>query len=157
MLNVKYRTMTTNEVLARHNFITKINFKDGDAQLSRELKVKIMAMRIEYSKVKKSFDADLQEFIKEATPEEYQTLLNSDRGEKENAELQAIIDRVNSDYKEYINTRSQEEVHINNTSLTEEEFNEIVAINAGNDVEINGQVMNSADFLEIFYSLFVEQ
>lgn len=149
--------MTTNEVLARHNFITKISFKDGDAQLSRELKVKIMAMRIEYSKVKKSFDADLQEFIKEATPEEYQTLLNSDRGEKENAELQAIIDRVNSDYKEYINTRSQEEVHINNTSLTEEEFNEIVAINAGNDVEINGQVMNSADFLEIFYSLFVEQ
>lgn len=149
--------MTTNEVLARHNFITKINFKDGDAQLSRELKVKIMAMRIEYSKVKKSFDTDLQEFIKEATPEEYQTLLNSDRGEKENAELQAIIDRVNSDYKEYINTRSQEEVHINNTSLTEEEFNEIVAINAGNDVEINGQVMNSADFLEIFYSLFVEQ
>lgn len=149
--------MTTNEVLARHNFITKINFKDGDAQLSRELKVKIMAMRIEYSKVKKSFDTDLQEFIKEATPEEYQTLLNSDRGEKENAELQAIIDRVNSDYKEYINTRSQEEVHINNASLTEEEFNEIVAINAGNDVEINGQVMNSADFLEIFYSLFVEQ
>lgn len=149
--------MTTNEVLARHNFITKINFKDGDAQLSRELKVKIMAMRIEYSKVKKSFDTDLQEFIKEATPEEYQTLLNSDRGEKENAELQAIIDRVNSDYKEYINTRSQEEVHINNTNITEEEFNEIVAINAGNDVEINGQVMKSADFLEIFYSLFVEQ
>lgn len=149
--------MTTNEVLARHNFITKINFKDGDAQLSRELKVKIMAMRIEYSKVKKSFDTDLQEFVKEATPEEYQTLLNSDRGEKENAELQAIIDRVNSDYKEYINTRSQEEVHINNTSITEDEFNEIVAINAGNDVEINGQVMNSADFLEIFYSLFVEQ
>lgn len=150
--------MTTNEVLAKQNFITKIKFKDGDAELSRELKVKIMGMRIEYSKIRRAFDADLQEFAKELVPEEFNVLnAKPDKTEEDNKKLEELTKQINEDYNSYVNTRGQEEVQINNKSFTEDEYNEIVAVNAGNDVEINGQKLSSADFLEIFYSLFVTE
>jgi len=49
-----------------------------------------------------------------------------------------------------------EEVEVKNKSLTEDEYFELVNVNASNDVEINGTKLSSADFLEILYSLFVE-
>ena len=45
--------MTTNEVLTRHNFVSKLLLKSDSAELSRDLKVKVMSMRIEYGKVRK--------------------------------------------------------------------------------------------------------
>lgn len=148
--------MTTNEVLARHNFITKVQFKDGDAQLSRELRVKIMAMRIEYSKIRKAFDADLQEFVQSATPEGFQELqAKTDKTEEERKQLEEMVDKLNSEYNEYVVTRGKEEVNITNKSLTEDEYNQIMEVNTGNDVEINGQQLSAADFLEILYTLFV--
>jgi hypothetical protein len=149
--------MTTNEVLAKHNFITKVAFKDGDSQLSKDLKVKIMAMRIEYGKVRKSFDADIQEFTKELIPAEFTELQQkTDRTEEEDKRLKELTDQINEEYNAYVAKRGQEEVTINHATLTEDEYNEIVEVNAGNDVEINGQHVDSADFLEILYSLFVE-
>ena len=59
-------------------------------------------------------------------------------------------------YSEYVVKRGQEEVDIE-TKLTEDEYNEIIEVNASNDVEINGQKLNAADFLEVLYSLFVEE
>lgn len=149
--------MTTNEVLAKQNFITKVLFKDGDSQLSKELRVKIMAMRIEYGKVRKSFDADLQEFVQSATPDGLQELqTKQDKTEEEAKKLEEMIEKLNSEYNEYVATRGKEEVQITHSKLTEDEFNQIVEVNTGNDVEINGQQLNSADFLEILYGLFVE-
>lgn len=150
--------MTTNEVLARQNFITKVLFKDGDASLSKELKVKIMAMRIEYAKVRKSFDEDLRSFVDELPSDEFKTLQQKEnRTDEEEAKLKTLTDQINEEYNEYVVNRGKEEVEIKNTSLTEDEFNQIVEVNAGNDVEINGQNIPSADFLEILYSLFVEE
>ena len=149
--------MTTNEVLARHNFITKVQFKDGDAQLSRELRVKIMAMRIEYGKIRKAFDADLQEFVTSATPEEFQELqAKADKTDEEVKKLEEMVEKLNSEYNEYVITRGKEEVNITNKTLTEDEYNQIMEVNTGNDVEINGQKLSAADFLEILYTLFVE-
>lgn len=149
--------MTVNEVLAKHNFITKVELKNGESQLSKDLKIKIMAMRIEYAKVRKSFDEDLQEFVKNIQPENFQELqLKQDKTEEEEATLKDMIDKINSDYSAYIATRGSEEVTINHKNLTEDEYNEIVEVNADNDVEINGQKIKSTDFLEILYTLFVE-
>ena len=50
--------MTFNEVLIRHNFITKLLLKDGNSQLTKELKVKITGMRIALSKFINQFDTD---------------------------------------------------------------------------------------------------
>ena len=42
-----------------------------------------------------------------------------------------------------------------NNRVTQDEYNEILEVNAGNDVEINGTKLTAPDFLEVLYSLFV--
>lgn len=149
--------MTTNEVLAKQNFITKVQLKSEDGALSKDLKVKVMAMRIEYGKIRKAFDEDVQEFVKGVTPDGFAELQQKqDRTEDENKQLQEMVDKINSDYASYIQTRGMEEVSVNHKYLTEDEYNEIIATQDGNDVEINGQKISSADFLEILYSLFIQ-
>ena len=48
--------MILNEILTRQNVITKILLSRGNKELPKELKVKIMRMRMAYSKIKKQFD-----------------------------------------------------------------------------------------------------
>jgi len=147
--------MTTNEVLIRHNFVSKIPFKNG---LSKDLKVKIMSMRIEYAKIRKSFDEDLQEFIKDGSSDEFRELQQKqDRTEAETAKLNEMSEKLTSEYNAYIATRSAEEVNIEKKMFTMDEYNEIVSVTDGDTIEINGQALAVADFLEILYSLFVEE
>ena len=151
--------MTTNEVLHKQNFLSKVLLKDGDVELTRSLKVKIMAMRIEYAKIRKQFEADLQEFVKDLPTDEFkqlQQIPEGDRTEEQQTRYQELLDKINGDYNAYVQTRSMEEVDVKNKSLTEDEYFELVNVNANNDVEINGTKLSSADFLEILYSLFVE-
>lgn len=151
--------MTTNEVLHKQNFLSKVLLKDGDVELTRSLKVKIMAMRIEYAKIRKQFEADLQEFVKDLSTDEFrqlQQIPEEDRTEEQQTRYQELLDKINGDYNAYVQTRSMEEVEVKNKSLTEDEYFELVNVNASNDVEINGTKLSSADFLEILYSLFVE-
>ena len=148
--------MTTNEALVRQNFITKVLLKDGSNELSKGLKVKIMSMRIKLAKVRKEFDEDVQEAIKGFTPEGYAELAQkNEKTDEENAKLVEWNKQIEAEYNEYIKNRGQEEVSID-TKLTEDEYNEILEVNAGNDIEINGQKLIAADFLEVLYSLFVE-
>ena len=149
--------MTTNEVLARQNFITKVLFKNGDESISKDLKVKIMAMRIEYSKVRKQFDEDIQEFIKGVTPEGFIELQNKkDRTKEEQKTLDEMISKINVEYNAYINKISSNECNVKNEKLTEDDFNEIVAVMPEDDIEINGQKISIGDYLEILHTLFVD-
>ena len=151
--------MTTNEVLIKQNFITKVLLKNGDEALSKDLKIKVMAMRIEYAKVRKAFDEDMQAFAKEITTDrltELQQVPEDSRTDEQKEELKTLIDKANEGYLAYMQTRGQEEVTVTHSSLTEDEYNEIIVVNADNDVTINNQEVNAADFLEILYSLFVE-
>ena len=72
--------MTLNEVLIRHNFITKLLLKDGNSELTKELKVKIMGMRIALSKFRNQFDTDTQEAIKGLKPENFDALAQNQIG-----------------------------------------------------------------------------
>lgn len=147
--------MTINEVMVRHNFITKILLRDGDKELSKDLKVKLMTMRIKLGKIRKELEEDLQEVVKTLTPEGYQELaMKSDKTKEETAQVEAWNKQINEEYNAYVDKRGKEEVDID-TTLTEDEFAEIIEVNAGNDTEINGTKVNAADFLEILYSLFV--
>lgn len=147
--------MTINEVMIRHNFITKVLLRDGDKELSKDLKVKLMTMRIKLGKIRKELEEDLQEVVKTLTPEGYQELvMKPDRTEKETAQVEAWNKQINEEYNAYVDKRGKEEVDVD-TTLTEDEFAEIIEVNAGNDTEINGTKVNAADFLEILYSLFV--
>ena len=152
--------MTTNEVLTKQNFLSKLVLKDNENELSKNLKVKIMKMRIEYAKVRKAFDEDLQEFVKDLAPErfrELQQIPENERTDEQNQELTDLTNKINEDYNAYIIQRGQDEVNVNTISFTEEEFEEILEVNSGNDVEINGTKVPAADFMEIIYTLFVAE
>ena len=150
--------MILNEVLTRQNVFTKIMLKDGDKELSKELKVKIMRIRMAYVKVKKAFDAEVQEFTEELVPQELKDLnAKQDRTEEENARMQELTNKVNLEYQEFLIQKGKEEVDIIDDTLTMDEYSDILDINAGNDVEINGNKISAVDLLEIIYDLFVKE
>lgn len=151
--------MVLNDVLTKQNVITKLTLKDGDKELSKALKVKIMRIRIAYNKIKQQFDSDVQEFTKELVPEELQILANKeDRTEAETKKLNEMITKINSEYQEFVLQKGNEEVLDSlDDFFTLEEYSDILDINSGNDIEFNGNKITAADFMEVVYSLFVKE
>ena len=149
--------MILNELLTRQNVITKIELKDGDKELSKELKVKVMRIRLAYNKVKKAFDEDVKEFVEQITTDEYKELVQkTDRNEDEEKRFNELTSKINSDYIEFINQQGIEEISETiDDKFTEDEYAEILDINSGNDVEINGNKIKAADFMEVFYEMFI--
>ena len=149
--------MILNELLTRQNVITKIGLKDNDKELSKELKVKVMRIRLAYNKVKKAFDEDVKEFVEQITTDEYKELVQkTDRNEDEEKRFNELTSKINSDYIEFINQKGLEEISETiDDKFTEDEYAEILDINSGNDVEINGNKIKAADFMEVFYEMFI--
>lgn len=149
--------MTLNDVLTKQNVITKIELATDSKELPKELKVKIMRMRMAYNKVRKQFDEDLKEFSEQIVPEELKELSNKkDRTTEEDERFVELNNKANAEYNEFVIQKSNEEVKDEiNDKLTEDEYFEIMEVNAANDVEINGNKIKAADFLEIIYDLFV--
>ena len=150
--------MILNDILTKQNVFTKIILKDGEKELPKELKVKIMRIRMAYTKIKKAFDTEVQEFTEELVPEELKALNSKEeRTEEENARMQELTNKVNSEYQEFLIQKGNEEVDCIEDFLTMDEYSDILDINAGNDVEINGNKIPAVDFLEIVYDLFVKE
>lgn len=149
--------MILNEVLTRQNIISKIELKEGNKELSKELKVRIMRIRLAYNKVKKAFDEDVKEFVEQITTDEYKELAQKqNRTEEEEKKYNELNTQINSDYIEFVNQKGFEEVKETfDDKLTDDEYAEILDVNSGNDVEINGVKIKAADLMEIFYELFV--
>ena len=149
--------MILNELLTRQNVITKIELKDGDKELSKELKVKVMRIRLAYNKIKKAFDEDVKEFVEQITTDEYKELVQkTNRNEDEEKRFNELTSKINSDYIEFINQKGLEEISETiDDKFTEDEYAEILDINSGNDVEINGNKIKAADFMEVFYEMFI--
>lgn len=149
--------MTVNEMMIRHNFITKIILRDKDKELSKDLKVKIMSMRIELGKLRRQVEDDLQEAISQLTPSGYRELASkSDLTQDEREQIKEWNKQITEEYNTYLDQRSKDEV-ADCAYFNEDEYAQIVEVNAANDVEINGQKLCAADFLEVLHSLFVEQ
>lgn len=150
--------MNLNEVLTKQNLITKLVLKEGDKELPKELKVKLMRIRMAYNKIKQSFDEEVKEFSKELVSEEYETLANkADKTAEEEAKYKELTDKINLEYQEFLIQKGNEEVSCIEDTLTMEEYSDILDVNSGNDVEINGNKVSAADLLEIIYSLFVKE
>ncbi|MGM9530888.1 hypothetical protein [Intestinibacter sp.] len=151
--------MVLNDLLTKQNVITKILLKDGDKELSKELKVKIMRIRIAYNKIKKQFDEDAQEFSKQIVSDELRELANKqDRTSEETERFNELNSKANSEYQEYLIQKGNEEItDAIDDSLTMEEYSDILDINSSNDVEINGNKIKAADLMEAIYDLFVKE
>lgn len=151
--------MVLNDLLTKQNVFTKIILKDGDKELSKELKVKVMRIRMAYAKIKKNFDAEVQEFTDELVTDEFKELqAKTEKTPEEEARFTELTDSINSDYQEFLIQKGKEEVSISfEDALTLEEYSDILDVNSSNDVEINGNKIPAVDFLEIVYDLFVKE
>ena len=151
--------MTLNDVLTKQNVITKVILKDGDKELPKELKVKIMRIRMAYNKIKKQFDADTQEFADQIITDELRELSEkADRTPEEDARFNQLNNKTNSEYQEYLIQKGLEEVlDIPDDTLSLDEYSDILDVNSGNDVEINGNIIKAADLMEIIFDLFINE
>ena len=96
-------SMTLNDVLTRQNVFTKIMLKDGDKELSKELKVKIMRIRMAYTKIKKAFDTEVQEFTEELVPQELKdSNSKQNKTNEEEERTTELMNKVNSEYQEFL-------------------------------------------------------
>lgn len=151
--------MTLNELMLRHNFITKIVFKDGTNELSKELKVKIMKIRVAMGKIRKNFEDDLKEVAEGLIPEGYKELAQvKDKTPEQESTYKEQTDALNAAYQKYVVDEGTNEVtgnHIDD-KFTEDEYFEIVGVNGSISVDINGTSISGPDFLDVIYSIFVE-
>lgn len=147
--------MTLNEALFRQTLISKILLSDGTKELSKELKSKLMSMRIDLGKFRKAFDEDNQEALKELVPEELRELSQKEnKTEDETARLKELETKLNEEYNSFLLERGAKEV-VFNKQFTNEEYDQILDVNSNNAIDINGNKIQAADFLEMIYSLFV--
>lgn len=150
--------MVLNDLLTRQNVFTKILIKDGDKELPKELKVKVMRIRMAYNKIRKNFDTEVQDFTNELITDEFRELNSKvERTEEEAARFEELNQSINSEYQIYITQKGNETVSEIDDTLTFEEYSDIVEVNAGNTVEINGNMISPEVFLEAIYELFVKE
>ena len=149
--------MTLNDVLTKQNLITKILLANDGKELSKELKVKIMRIRLAYNKIKKQFDEDTQEFSKQIVSDELRNLANkTKRTPEEETKFNELNSKANSEYQEYLIQKGNEDIkETPNDSFTEDEYFDILDLNSEGEYEINGQKVSATDLMEVFYELFV--
>lgn len=148
--------MTINEVMARYNFITKINFSDCDKSLDKKLRVKLMKMRIDYNKVKNNIEQDAKSFIESLLTEDVQNLVRkANKSQQELDQVENINKQLTEDYTEYLNQKGQQH-SLPDEYLTEDEYLQILEVNTDINTEINGVKLSPSDFMETFYELFVK-
>ena len=149
--------MTLNDVLTKQNLITKILLANDGKELSKELKVKIMRIRLAYNKIKKQFDEDTQEFSKQIVSDELRNLANkTKRTPEEETKFNELNSKANSEYQEYLIQKGNEDIkETPNDSFTEDEYFDILDLNSEGEYEINGQKVRATDLMEVFYDLFV--
>ena len=112
-----------------------------------------------YNKIKKQFDEDTQEFTNQIISDELRDLANkTDRTPEEDVRFNEMNAKTNAEYQEYLVQKGLEEVSDTpEDSITMDEYSDILAINSGNDVEINGNTIKAADLMEIVLDLFVKE
>ena len=144
--------------LTKQNVFTKLVLTSGEKELPKELKVKIMRIRMAYAKVKKAFDAEVQEFTEELITDEFRDLNSKpERTQEEETRFAELADNFNKEYQEFLIQKGNEDITIIDDTFTMDEYSDILEVNAGNDVEINGNKISAVDFMEIVYDLFVKE
>lgn len=150
--------MILNDVLTKQNVITKILLADDTKALPKELKVKVMRIRMSYNKIRKRFDEDTQEFSKQIVSDELRELANkTDKTPEEESKFNELNSKANAEYQEYLIQKGKEEIKdAPEDTFTEEEYADILDVNSEGEYEINGQKVKAADLMEAFYELFIK-
>ena len=148
--------MTLNEALIRQTFIIHLIVKDDKSELSKDLKVKIMNMRVVLNRLRAEFEDACVKKIEELQSEEFKELAQiQNKSSEEESRFQLSLDKLNADYDDFVIAKGLSQVSFD-TKFTWEEYEDIIEVNAGVNPEIDGKILNALDFLEIIYNLFVE-
>ena len=148
--------MTLNEALIRQTFIIHLIVKDDKSELSKDLKVKIMNMRVVLNRLRAKFEDACVKKIEELQSEEFKELAQiQNKSSEEESRFQLSLDKLNADYDDFVTTKGLSRVSFDG-KFTWEEYEDIIEVNAGINPEIDGKILNALDFLEIIYNLFVE-
>ena len=148
--------MTLNEALIRQTFIIHLIVKDDKSELSKDLKVKIMNMRVVLNRLKAEFEDACVKKIEELQSEEFKELAQiQNKSSEEESKFQLSLDKLNADYDDFVIAKGLSQVSFD-AKFTWEEYEDIIEVNAGINPEIDGKILNALDFLEIIYNLFVE-
>lgn len=151
--------MILNDVLTKQNVLTKVILKDDSKELPKELKVKIMRIRMAYNKIKKNFDTEVQEFSEQLMTDEFKELqAKTERTSEEETRYKELSNKINSEYQEFLVQKGEEEIsEIIEDSFNMDEYTEILDVNSGNNVDFNGTKILATDFLEVLFELFVKE
>ena len=148
--------MTLNEALIRQTFIIHLIVKDDKSELSKDLKVKIMNMRVVLNRLRAEFEDACVKKIEELQSEEFKELAQiQNKSSEEESRFQLSLDKLNADYDDFVTAKGLSQVSFD-AKFTWEEYEDIIEVNAGINPEIDGKILNALDFLEIIYNLFVE-
>jgi len=148
--------MILNELLTKQKFLNNILLKNGNKELSKGLKMKIILNRVNYSKIRDKFDEEVQNFIQTLSTNEIRQLQNkSELSDEEKNKLEELSIEANDKYSKFLSDIGNKNVEFFEEKLTYKDFEEIVEVNADNDVEINNNKLSAAYFLEVFYTLFI--
>ena len=146
--------MNLNDVLMRQSFFINLALKNGDKELSKELKFKIINNRTKLNKYRKEFEEFIQESIEEFKTEEYKELsAKENKTEKELDELKDMTNKIQSEIDGFINKVLSEEKDFE-LKFTDEELSELIDVNSGIEASVNGVKLKSEDFLEQVYIMF---
>lgn len=153
--------MTLNEILLKQSVLAPLLVKSGDDELSKELKVKIVRLRIAFNKIKNQFEDEIKEFSSSLIPEDLkklQEIPEDKRTLEDSKKIEELVNKVNSEYREFLEQKGKEEVTFTaDDSFTDNEFDEIISVNAGNDVTVNGNSVKAEELMDSFYALFVDK
>jgi uncharacterized membrane protein YheB (UPF0754 family) len=150
--------MVLNDVLTKQNVFTKLLITSDGKELPKELKVKVMRIRMAYSKIKNNFDSEVNEFVQELITDEFKELSSKEvRTSEEEVRYKELASSIDSEYLEFVKQKGNEEVKNIDDTFTMDEYADIVEVNASNDVEINNTLIPAIDFLEIVFNLFVKE
>ena len=153
--------MTLNEILLKQSVLAPLLVKSGDDELIKELKVKIVRLRIAFNKIKNQFEDEIKEFSSSLIPEDLkklQEIPEDKRTLEDSKKIEELVDKVNSEYREFLEQKGKEEVTFTaDDSFTDNEFDEIISVNAGNDVTVNGNNVKAEELMDSFYALFVDK
>ena len=150
--------MILNDLLTRQNVFTKLLLTSNGKDLSKELKVKIMKIRIAYNKIKKEFDSEISDFMEEVMSDEFKLLRDKvDKTQEELDKFNELVQEIDSSYKEFLIQKGLDKVEDVDDFLSEEEYYELVDVNSDNNVVINDSKIAAEDFLELIYDMFVKK
>ena len=140
--------MTYNEAISRYNVISNIILKDGDIELDRALKVKIIKNRTNLSKAKREWDLMVEDSVNQ---------LKNAYGITDETPVETLLaveNKMNNDLQAVMNEQAASNIDIENDAFTEDEYIQIVNVNACHDAVINDQKIDSASLMELFHELF---